>query len=249
MSNGPFLVLDPSVELIDLGEGRLQFFRENGALTVTDKDGDVLRLIGWCDGTRDEAEICALMAKRRPGGADLVHYLIQARCLTPARPPASSNLINQIMAAHAELAQAGLAQRAELATRPLRLVLIGAGAFADELFTVLESLGHVVAREDEATGRPDIFIAVSDALDHAAFRALNRRAAAEGVASAYACIDRHLLRLGPVVIPGETACFECHHHRLRSHVQFVEEFEARAAGRRLRDAPRRPGLNRVSARR
>lgn len=235
MDGKRLLALDPAIELIDLGDGRLQLYRENGALTVADQDGDVRRLIGWCDGTRDEAELCALMARRRPGGADLVQYLVQARCLTPVRRPPRSNLLNQVMAAHLELAQVGFAQRTELADRPLRIALSGKGEFARESLSVLEGLSHdVVLNPDTFSERKqDIIVAVSDQLNHTAFRDINRRAFEADAAVVYGCIDRHLLRIGPVVIPGETACFECHHHRLRSHVRFVEEFDARAEGRRL----------------
>jgi bacteriocin biosynthesis cyclodehydratase domain-containing protein len=230
------LVLDPSIELIDLGDGRLQLFREKGALTVNDKDGDIRRLIGWCDGTRDEGEIRALMAKRRPGGAELVQYLVQSRCLIPARPPPKSNLLNQIHAAHLELAQVGFAQRQELAGRPLKIALSGKGEFAREALSVLEGLGHEIGLNLQAfeAGAQDLVVALSDELDHATFRNLNSRAVKQGIPVIYGCIDRHLLRIGPVVIPGETACFECHHHRLRSHVKFLEEFDGRTEGRRLR---------------
>lgn len=230
------LVLDPAIDLIDLGDGRLQLYREKGALTVTDKDGDIRRLIGWCDGTRDEEELCALMARRRPGGAELVHYLIQARCLTPARRPPSSTLLNQIMAAHLELAQVGFAQRTVLADRPLQIALIGRGEFAREALSVLEGLGHAIALNPENTpaGKQDLIVAVSDELNHSVFRDINRAAFEASAPVIYGCIDRHVLRIGPVVIPGETACFECHHHRLRSHVRFLEEFDGRVEGRRLR---------------
>lgn len=233
MSEPQFLVLDPAIELIDLGEGRLQFFRDKGSFTVTDKDGDIRRLIGWCDGARDEAELCALMAQRRPGGAELVRYLIETRCLTPARRPPRSALLSQIMAGHLELAQAGFAQRTELAGRPLRIALNGKGAFAREARSILEALGHEIHLNGQF-GQADLAVVVGDEIDHAGFRQFNRDAVAVKAAAIFGVIDRQLLRIGPVVIPGETACFECHHHRLRSHVRFVDEFDRRAEGRRLR---------------
>jgi bacteriocin biosynthesis cyclodehydratase domain-containing protein len=35
-----------------------------------------------------------------------------------------------------------------------------------------------------------------------------------------------VVRFGPLVVPRESACFECFHHRLRANLSFREEFDA-----------------------
>jgi bacteriocin biosynthesis cyclodehydratase domain-containing protein len=65
--------------------------------------------------------------------------------------------------------------------------------------------------------------------DDARLREVNRRAVGSDAAYLPVVLDRHLVSIGPLVLPRATACYECLYHRVRAGRRNLEAFEAVAA--------------------
>ena len=57
-------------------------------------------------------------------------------------------------------------------------------------------------------------------------RDANRELLQAGLPALYACVTGRGIRIGPAVIPGQTACYECFYQRLRNGMTFLDEFDA-----------------------
>jgi bacteriocin biosynthesis cyclodehydratase domain-containing protein len=221
------LIVHPSVEVIELDDDQLQFYCQRQSFTVRDSKGAVRRLLTFADGRKTTNEIVALM----PEAEELIRFLQSRGCLSDQVRARTSPLLYYLDALHGNLDPQD-APRGEHAARALRVSLLGVGAFADAMRQTLEELGYDVrGAQDANASEADIIVGVSDFIDHDRFRAWNRSAIDAERPIVFGAIDRHQIHLGPIVIPGETACFECCHHRLRSNVLFRPEFEARVARR------------------
>lgn len=73
-----------------------------------------------------------------------------------------------------------------------------------------------------------LLIAASDRYDPSLFSSIN--AISVGAGSRVLFVHRHLGRLviGPLVIPGKTACYHCYQTRRRASARFKDEFDANA---------------------
>ena len=80
-----------------------------------------------------------------------------------------------------------------------------------------------------ANERGLIAVVCSDCEDHKMMRDANRELLQAGLRALYACVTTRGLRIGPTVIPGQTACYECFYQRLRNGMEFLDEFDAFAA--------------------
>lgn len=103
----------------------------------------------------------------------------------------------------------------------------GAGHLAHAVRADLAQL-RVPCSEAFNPALPDVSLIVvcSDYENHGAFRDRNRDAVKEGQPILFACLAEAGIRFGPLVVPRESACFECFHHRLRANIAFREEFDA-----------------------
>ena len=115
----------------------------------------------------------------------------------------------------------------------------GSGRVADETREALADLGIAIVPAGQ--GAPALHVACTDAGGHEDLRRINREALASRTPVLFAALQGHKALVGPFVVPGETACFECYHHRLSANLAFPEETLAFLGGRaeaRTQAAPR-----------
>jgi bacteriocin biosynthesis cyclodehydratase domain-containing protein len=124
------------------------------------------------------------------------------------------------------------------------------GVLADAIGQALDRLGLLVARQAAPDGACDLVrVHCTDWDDHASALRANQAALQAGVPTLYAALGETRARIGPFVLPGETPCFTCFHHRLRASMSFVDEFDSRvgldidacATARLPRSAPSQAG--------
>ena len=65
-----------------------------------------------------------------------------------------------------------------------------------------------------------------DMPDDARLRQVNRRAVEADAAFLPVVLDRHVVSIGPLILPRATACYECLYHRVRAGRRNLEAFEA-----------------------
>jgi len=111
-------------------------------------------------------------------------------------------------------------------TQPSQLVQVcGTGRLADAIRADLAwlDISQAVAEDGDDVC---LYIACSDYEGHVTFRERNRSAVADRTPILFTSISETYVRIGPFVMPGETACFECFHHRMRANLAFREEFDS-----------------------
>lgn len=92
-----------------------------------------------------------------------------------------------------------------------------------------------------AVERCDLLVGCFDRGFASAHHWINREAVARGVPAVYAELRAHRARVGPLVIPGETACYMC--YRMRS-IACEEHFADAMAHEEYLDSSKRPALHR-----
>ena len=239
------LTLHPSLEVISIDEHRIQLLAVSDALTVDDNEQHVRTLIGLCDGTRTERQIRDSLNRRMDGGEALVEFLKSRSFIIDTKLPSPDDFLNHLDYVSRRSRAHSDDRRHGLINKSLQIALHGRGHLFQATTAALTTLGHDVRFNVSECGDDacDIAVALGDRLDQERFRDLNRRFVERSPISLFAAIDRYRSRIGPLVIPGESACFECHHHRLRAHLQFTDEFDARARqSRDDDDSTHRPWL-------
>jgi bacteriocin biosynthesis cyclodehydratase domain-containing protein len=230
------LRVGPAIEVVELDAVRIQILGIGEAFTLADERGYIRDLLAWCDGTRSEDKVRALLIARLPDGNKLIdflkarHILVEGRDCEPSDP-----LVDYIASAARPFANLRDERRKQTSLKMILIRLVGNGALADECRKALSALGLNFADKDA-----DLTLALYDVMNHASMRELNREAFGTRDTVLFASLDRFNIRVGPLVVPGETACFECYHHRLRSQLQFRREFDARTEGRHYIRSTSRP---------
>ena len=226
------LITHPSLELIDVGDGKIQLFGVRQPLTVDDDEGHVRALLDLCDGTRTRMEVERQFAARLPDGAELVEFLVSTQCISGA---SELPYLGDQLSAYIDVKRQTFEQYADAATadrgmRRMDIAVIGTGKLAGEITQMLTACGHVVVSSHDASAGFDLLVAAADHLDHEEFRRLNRQAVEAEASIVFAVVERQAFAVGPHVAPHQSACFECYHQRLRSHMIFRPEFDARTRG-------------------
>lgn len=120
------------------------------------------------------------------------------------------------------------------------------GLLSDMAAQVIQQLGFQLCRATDAPVAANLVcIHCTDWDDHASALRHNQAAIRGTVPTLYAALGESKARIGPFVLPAETPCYACFHHRLRSSMAFVDEFDCRVglpidellSGQRFRSAP------------
>jgi bacteriocin biosynthesis cyclodehydratase domain-containing protein len=220
-------VIDAAAAVIPLGDNRVQIRTPSERVTIGRHAELAVQLIRLCDGARSIDDIVhELVAEGHleQEVRDLYSFLMRRAVLAlDARPADEDTLI-----AHAR----HFAQRAwggappVDCTHPSQIVQVcGSGKLADAIRADLTWLG-ISQATSEGDDEVHLFVACSDYDGHVGFREHNRAAIEERRPILFTCIAETNVRVGPFVMPGETACFECFHHRLRANLSFREEFDS-----------------------
>jgi bacteriocin biosynthesis cyclodehydratase domain-containing protein len=226
------LAVHPTVGLVILDDDRIQIIGFGEAFTVDDRQKHVRTLLDWCDGRRTETEILELLNNRLENGKQLLEFMKSRQYITSVGPTRSDLLLDYLDVFSRSVASLRPDRVRETDERLVCVVIVGSGELANAASNVLGALGCKVRHRsaDEESEICDLQLALSDAVDHGWCRAVNRRAYSCGQPVLFGALDGHSVRIGPLTVPRESACFECYHHRLRSHAEFRREFDARILG-------------------
>ncbi|MFC4158914.1 TOMM precursor leader peptide-binding protein [Chitinimonas lacunae] len=101
------------------------------------------------------------------------------------------------------------------------------GLLSQTVAAQLRALGFQVQEGGElpADASNLIRLVCSDHDDHRSALEQNKLALDARHPVLFAALTDSHARIGPFVLPGETPCFACYHHRLRSNLRFPEEFD------------------------
>lgn len=203
------LRLHPGISVIPTRAGLL-LRSDLATFQVTGADARAFleRLVPLLDGTRDVAAIQAALADRSASSvAALLEHLLARGILEPAGASASSMEVflrafpgdaegRMRRFAEARVLVTGRARWAETVARELS----AAGARVDTM-----DIPHALAANEPAS----LLIAALPPDDEAAIERLSRAAHAARIRSLWAHATRYTSILGPLVVPGETACRLC----------------------------------------
>jgi bacteriocin biosynthesis cyclodehydratase domain-containing protein len=103
----------------------------------------------------------------------------------------------------------------------------GTGWLADVARDACALAGLTVSDPQEQPDRHCI-IAVSDRVSYDRFSRLNREACDAGTPIIFFWREVARIVCGPLVLPGESGCFECYRSRVRANIKFAAEFDALA---------------------
>ena len=123
----------------------------------------------------------------------------------------------------AQLADSGVLVAADAKAASVSVLLLGSGTLADTLTGLADSDDRITVTRhadlpalqealdsDDPTGDAQIIAVVGDALDPALCLDANALALEYRIPAVYAHVDGPEAIVGPLVIPGETACYLCH---------------------------------------
>ncbi|WP_300266529.1 TOMM precursor leader peptide-binding protein [Microbacterium sp.] len=125
----------------------------------------------------------------------------------------------------AQLADSGVLVAADTSVTGVSVLLLGTGVLADTLVTLAEgddriditryadlpALQQALDADDtDASDREQIIVVAGDALDPPLSLDTNALALEYRIPAVYAHVDGPEAVVGPLVIPGETACYLCH---------------------------------------
>ncbi|HEX2094199.1 MAG TPA: TOMM precursor leader peptide-binding protein [Longimicrobiaceae bacterium] len=256
---GRYLRLRPGVTVIPDGpeESGPVWLRINSRVLRL-RGGGARRILELIDGTRTLEDICrAAGAPGSPEIADVVDRFRRYGLLEPdpegredGSPVAPSAGWAPLLRALMDLGVEPGRAAAEL--REGRVAVLGRGRVADAVRTALEGYGvaHVhmwplesVGSEalERAVAEADVAVAAPDTEDPELIERFNALALRWGLPWLAVRIDGFDLRLGPFVVPGETACYACYARRLDAN---SATFDSQAA---VRDAARRGGVRMAPA--
>lgn len=221
--------VDAAVHIVRLADGRLQIRTPRERFTIGVQASLAVDLLRLCDGTRPVDAIVTAMAAQghsEQHTRSLCTYLTRRAVLNTAPPEDFEDLL----LAHARyLAQpmGGGTSSTPVALADRLVQVAGDGHLAEAVCAELALLGiPCVGGFDPRRTDIALIVACSDYQNHDAFRNFNRAAVTMGRPMLFACVAETRIRVGPLVVPGDTACFDCFYHRLRANLSFRDEFDS-----------------------
>ncbi len=232
MSDAPRIawpMMNRLVRIVPLVQGRVQIRTPCDRLTIGRQAQLACELLSLCNGTRRTEDVMTLLSERGYPEREirvLFDLFTQAHILVAESGPAGEDIIfdHTRHLVHRSLRLPRLHGNTP-AVRDVQV--FGSGHLAAAVRVELLQLGiRSRAELNGAEKNPPLVIACSDYENGESFRDANRRAVEERSPILFACVAEMRLRIGPLVVPGETACYECFHQRLRAGLAFREEFDA-----------------------
>ena len=203
------LELDPAIEHQFVAPDRLVFSSPRGGFTILDKAGLFRAAISCLESgapieqafeqIKNDADRAAISAR--------IIEVLQTRGIVravskPGLETAKEDLLR------AWLGFVGTAQTSQ----PL-IGIIGEGRLAAALKSELVALNLAHTSTETVTDSIDLSVLCMDYEDRQKLRFANRAAIEANIPFFPVWTQRHIISLGPVIIPGATACAECLHHR------------------------------------
>jgi bacteriocin biosynthesis cyclodehydratase domain-containing protein len=239
------LLIHSAAEIVDLGAGRVQVRVPDGDHFTIETRGIELaqRLEAMRQGTLTlEAAVAAATNDDERHVWDRAGEVLRQRGLL-RREDEDDPSADWLLASFDYVFRRTRAVRPPMAADAAQPVVVcGEGLIADVTRRCVTSLGRdLKPGAPAAEAPPGLRIACSDHDDHEFLLEQNEVALREGVMSTFARRSGSRVLVGPIVVPRESACFNCYLERVVSNTEFIDEFEgnARSSGARrppLRDA-------------
>jgi bacteriocin biosynthesis cyclodehydratase domain-containing protein len=227
------LHLHPAVHFNFMGGDRVQVGVMGEQVTVQRGAALIAALLPLCDGSRPvhDIELALQDAGHAPDQVSAVLQFLRSRgCFTRfGRAALADPLAAQIDWLAARLPDDGYDNRLTLQD-PAQITahLPIQGLLSDAAAQVAQQLGFQVCRGTDAPVASNLVcIHCTDWDDHASALRHNQAAIQGNVPTLYAALGDTRARVGPFVLPTETPCYACFHHRLRASMAFVDEFDCR----------------------
>lgn len=226
------LKLHPSLRLLPISQDKVQIRLNSDQITLPTVGKLVQALAGYCDGSHSQETVATLLLNDG-FDADQIEGLLE---LFHEREYFSSDTGASLDALAAKIEWIGSKSRQEndrydnrLSTfdpAEITVYLPVPGLLSQITATELRALGFQAV---ESSAPPDsenaIVLVCTDTDDHGFALRQNDEALGKNLPALYAALTDSCARIGPFVLPKETSCFACYHHRLRSNITFHEEFD------------------------
>ena len=208
------------MEWLRIGEHKLQIRSPHGDHLTFDKDADLLdRVLRTLCGHSKEAD------PLEPNAVvdAFVKLLSERGFIVPREQSVEGDWLSALLDfQHRQVfrVKSGYADNTSL---PLSIALHGAGWVRDCAAEALTDLlrANLITYEPRESS---LWLVCADEEDFVSFRKANQEAVLSGARVAFAYRLGSRLILGPLVVPHESACMECHFHRLRANLTHQEEF-------------------------
>lgn len=205
------------------------FLSGSEALQIRFPNGDHLTVND--DAQAVNSILCDLASGRQPFGdeeliTEVLELLLQRKVLVSG-PNAGNDWLEDMFEyvlanANRQSTPTALIDQA----RQYRFSIAGSGWLAHMATEACARAGLTLV--DEVTHRDHCIIAVADKISFDRFSSLNAEACAREMPIIFFWREVARIVCGPLVLPGESACFECYRTRVRANVRFGAEFEALA---------------------
>jgi bacteriocin biosynthesis cyclodehydratase domain-containing protein len=205
------LELNPAVTYASVSSDRIVFFTPTGRFTILDKAGFVGRVLHCLSERQPIDEAFAQI----PDDTDRAHIregvigaLRTRRVIQETPSPQARGERGDLLCAW--LRYAG-GQTGEIGP----VGVVGTGTLAELMLEELERLGLAAYAVDHVDSELALVVLCQSQENMTQLRAINRQSVQLEVPFFPIVTDRHIVSLGPVIIPGATACIECAYHRQR----------------------------------
>ena len=225
--------LAPWAVTVDLGDNRIQFRGAEFAYTL--RHGvlvEIFRAIApLLDGRHAVDEIAALAGSAAP--PTTVIFLLRALrangLLQEGEVPEglTREELDDWEPALRFLAHFdGDGHRALIALRRARVLVLGTERLRGEVASALTALGVGSVEEAEAAAEADLVVACNASSAFGFFDAVNADCLALGARWLHVAVHGTSARLGPTIVPHQTACYTCYDRRTRSLAVDADAFDA-----------------------
>ncbi len=128
----------------------------------------------------------------------------------PLEAMAADHAVRAATANHGATSPRGPAGGAPATEARLRIAIIGSGSVASESYLALQDAGLEVELPGRAGGSAtSLSLICNDDGDPAALAGANAAALEAAQPFSFAVVDLHTVRVGPLVLPGHSACHQC----------------------------------------
>jgi len=214
----PHPVLHPATQMTQLSGDRLQLRGVDIHVTLRDRNGALREVLASCDGTRSREAIVAIAA--REFAKDEIHGLLDVLVAQNFVVEEDISFGLEPLVHYTDVIRRRLSPLDEdiptAVGGPKTVGLFGTGIVAESVAKRVATIGWNVVRQPDDMADLGLLLAVSDNYDHRFFRGINCRAVERGRPLLIGGMDQNRIHLGPFVLPGATACFECFYHRSRA---------------------------------
>ena len=214
------LELDPAVTYACVPPDRIVFFTPVGKFTIMDKAGFVGRVLDCLSKQQPLEDVFKCIPEKadRELVREGVLGALKARRIVRESPaPRQADKGDDLLGAWLRFAGGGAEQIGSIG-------VFGDGPLGALFLQEVESLGLVACAAETVDPKFDLIVLCQEYPDISRLRAVNKDAVACHVPFFPVTIDRHVVSLGPVIIPGATACMECMYHRAQMNA--AESMEA-----------------------